>query len=427
MQISLSHPSDTQAKITIIASEAELTSLKEQVLAAFQKKVKVQGFREGKAPLSMVEKSLDQNVLQSEFLDQALNQMYFKAINEKKLRVVANPEVNISKFVPFGTLEFEATVEVLGEVKIPDYKKLKVSRKPVKITAADIDSVIDSLKQRVAEKNDVDRPVADKDNVYIDFKGIDDKGVPVNGAEGSDYPLLIGSKTFIPGFEENIIGMKAGEEKTFTLTFPKDYGYKALANKKVTFTVTVSKVQEVIEPKLDDDFASQAGPFKSVDELKEDIKNQLEIERQREADRAFENDIVEQIAAKTKVSIPRSLVESQIDRIEQDEKQNILYRGQTWEEHLKEEGVTQEQHRESKRATAEAQVRAGLALAEIADLEKIEISEEELSARIEALKVQYKDQQMQAELQKPEARKEIASRMMTEKTLALLVSIASNR
>lgn len=425
MHISLTHPSDTQVKITIAASEQELTALKEQVLLSFQKKVKVQGFREGKAPLPMVEKTLDPNSLQGEFLDQALNQMYFKAVNEKQLRVVANPKVNITKFVPFSDLEFEADVEVLGDVKIPDYKKIKVTKNEVKITDKDVQGVIESLRQRIAEKKDVDRAAQDGDTVYIDFKGVDEKGEPVKGAEGKDYPLQLGSNSFIPGFESNIIGLKPGDEKTFTLKFPKDYGVKALASKDVTFTVSVSKVQESILPEMNDEFAAKAGPFKSVDELRSDIRTQLEIEKNREADRVFENEIVEAIAAKTKVSIPKSLVDNQIDRIEQEEKQNLVYRGQTWEEHLKEEGVDEEGHRESKRAQAEAQVRAGLALAEIADVEKIEVSNDELETRVSILKGQYQDKQMQEELSKPEAKREIASRLMTEKTLTRLVELNS--
>lgn len=425
MQISLTHPSDTEAKLAIVANEAELQAVKHEVLAAFQKDVKIQGFRAGKAPLPLVEKNVNPASLQSEFLDQAINQMYFKAINEKKLRVVNNPQVNVTKFVPFNTLEFEATVDVLGDVKVPDYKKIKLTKETVKITADEVTGVIKSLQQRIAEKKDVDRAAKAGDQVFIDFKGVDAKGEPINGAEGKDYPLVLGSNAFIPGFEDNVIGMKANEEKTFTLTFPKDYGVKALANKKVTFTVNATKVQEVVEPKLDDEFAAKAGPFKTVQELKDDIKKQLTIERQNEADRKFENDLIEEVAKKTKVAIPKSMIDVQIDRMEQDERQNLAYRGQTWDEHLKEEGVTAEEHREQKRPQAEAQVRAGLALAEISDLEKVEVTPEELEVRLQVLRGQYPDKQMQAELSKPEARREIHSRMLTEKTIQKLVGYTS--
>jgi trigger factor len=427
MQITLTHPSDTQAKLKVVANEAELAVLKETVLTRFQKEVKIQGFRQGKAPLPLVEKNIAPAAFQNEFLDEAINQMYVQAVNDKKLRIVNNPQISLTKWVPFTELEFDAEVEVVGEVKLPDYKKIKLAKEAVKVTADDVKAVVKQLQQRAAERKDVDRAAKSGDQTYIDFKGVDAKGEPVNGAEGKDYPLILGSNSFIPGFEDNVVGMKAGEEKTFTLTFPKDYGVKALANKKVTFTVNLTKVQEIVEPNADDAFAATVGPFKSMDELKTDIKKQLEAERQNEVDRKFENDLIEEIAKKVKVSIPKSMVDNQISRMESDEKQNLIYRGQTWEEHLKEEGVTEEEHHEQKREQAEAQVRAGLALAEIAEAEEVRVSDDELDVRMQLLRGQYSDSQMQAELNKPEARREIRSRMLTEKTVEKLVGHATSK
>lgn len=427
MQITLTHPSDTQAKLKIVANEAELSTMKETVLAKFQKQVKIQGFREGKAPLALVEKNVDPSALETEFLDEAINQMYIQAVNDKKLRVVNNPQVNIVKWVPFTTLEFEADVEIIGEVKLPDYKKIKVVKDTPKVTAEDVAAVLKQLQTRAAEKKDVDRAAKLGDQVYIDFKGVDVKGEAISGADGTDYPLILGSKTFIPGFEDNVVGMTAAEEKTFTLKFPKEYGVKALANKDVTFTVTATKVQEVIEPKADDAFAATVGPFKTIAELKENIKQQLVTERQTEVDRKFENEIVEAIAAKTKVALPKTLVDSQIDRMDTDEKQNLLYRGQTWEEHLKDEGLTEEEHHEQKRPQAESQVRAGLALAEIAEAEGIRVTDDELDVRMQLLRGQYKDPGMQEELAKPEAMRDIHSRMMTEKTIDKLKEYAAKK
>jgi trigger factor len=417
MQISVTHSSDTEVNISVVANEAEMRPLKEHVLEHFQARVKLPGFREGKAPLSLVEKNVDPAQLQSEFLEEAVNQMYVQAINQEHLRPVANPEVSLKKFVPFTILEFEATVQIVGEITLADYKKMKKTKPEVKITAKDVTEVIDALKKRVAEKKDVDRAAKADDQVWIDFKGVDDKGEPVKGAEGKDYPLTIGSNTFIPGFEDNVIGMKANDEKTFTLKFPKEYGVAALASKDVTFTVTATKVQEVVEPKVDDDFAAKVGPFKTVEELKADIKEQLTLERQQEADRKFENELIEEITAKSKVAVPKVLVDEQVDRIEQEERQNLVYRGQTWQEHLEEEGVTAEEHREQKRPAAEERVKAGLVLSEISEVEKIDITPEELEIRIQLLKGQYQDAQMQAELDKPENRREILSRMLTEKTM----------
>lgn len=427
MQIKLTYPTDTDAVLNIIATPQELDGIKQHTLGHFRSRVKIAGFREGKAPLDLLEKNVDGATLQSEFLEEAINQLYMQAVQNEKIRPVTNPEVNITKFVPYTTLEFEVKVSVIGEVKIPDYKKIKKTKPEVKVTADDVKEVLSNLQQRAAEKKDVDRAAKDGDQVYIDFVGTDEKGQPVEGTDGKDYPLVLGSNSFIPGFEEGIIGMKAGEEKELPLTFPKDYHAPKLAGVKVTFAVTLIKVQEVVEPRLDDAFAATIGPFKTVDELKADIKKQLQAERENENSRLFENELIGELADKTKVSIPKAVVDEQIDRIEDQERQNLVYRGQTWEEHLKEEGVTEEEHHEQKRPEAERGIKASLMLAEIAEAEGLEVTPEELEIRMQLLKGQYPDAGMQAELNKPENRRDIASRMLTEKTVETLLSYASSK
>lgn len=427
MQVKRTHPTDTEAVLNIIATGQELDGIKQHTLGHFRNRVKIAGFREGKAPLDLIEKNIDSAALQSEFLEEAINQLYVQAVQSEKLRPVSNPEVNITKFVPYTTLEFEVKVSVIGEIKIPDYKKVRKTKPEIKVTADEVKDVIKNLQTRAAEKKDVDRAAKLGDQVYIDFKGTDAKGEPVPGADGSDYPLVLGSNSFIPGFEDNVVDMKAGDEKSFELTFPKDYHAKELAGAKVTFAVTATKVQEVVEPKLDDAFAASIGPFKTVDELKKDIKKQLEVERETEVNRLFENELIGELADKTKVSIPKAIVDEQIDKIEDQERQNLVYRGQTWEEHLKEEGITAEEHHEQKRPEAERGIRASLMLAEIAEAEGLDVTPEELEIRMQLLKGQYPDEGMQAELNKPENRRDIASRMLTEKTVEKLVSYATKK
>lgn len=426
MQITQQHLSDTKVKLTIAVDAPVLAAAKESALMRMSRSVKVDGFRPGKAPLGVIEKQIDPAQLESEILEQIINQQYVGAIDQEKLRPVAQPEVSISKFVPYTTLEFTAEVEVVGKVSLGDYKKIKVAKKPVAIAAKDVDEVLENLRTRGAEKKDVDRPAKLGDQATIDFKGTDAKtGDAIAGADGKDYPLLLGSNSFIPGFEEALVGVKPKGKAEFTLTFPKDYGSAALQNKKVTFAVTVNSVQELVSPKLDDAFATTIGPFKSLAELKADIKKQLTLEREQEAQRAVENEILETLANKSQVAIPQPLIESEIDRIEEEEKRNIVYRGQTWQEHLDEEGVTAEAHRDKQRPAAELRVKAGLILAEVAEKEGLTVSKDELEVRLKLLKGQYTDPSMHAELDTVDARREIASRLLSEKTIAKLVSYAT--
>lgn len=426
MQVTKTNLSPTKVKLTIASDEQFLSTAKDYVVKKLGQSVKVAGFREGTAPLNIIEKNLEPARLQTEFLEQAVNSLYGQVVEKEKLRPVSDPKVELKKFVPFTTLDFEIEVEVVGDIKLADYKKIKKTKPSAKVSEKDVNEVIKSLQVRLADRIEIKRPAKNGDEVLIDFKGVNDKSEAVAGAEGKDYPLILGSNTFIPGFEPNIVGLKAGEEKKFDVTFPKDYSVAALANKKVTFTVKISKVSEPREPKADDKFAAKAGPFKTLAGLKTDIKKQLTFERQNEADRAYENELMQEIADKSNVIIPKVLVDEQIIRGEQQERQNLTYKGQTWQDHLAEEGVSEEQHRERNRPTAEESVKVGLILSEIAEHENIKVTPEELEIRIQILKGQYKDPKMQAELDKPESRRDITSRIITEKTVTKLVDYTAS-
>lgn len=321
MHAEVSNISPTKVKIVIKAISEDLLPFKNKVLTNLSKSVKLAGFRAGKAPLNLVEKNVDPAVLQREFLDEAMSSLYSRAAASEKIRPVGQPEVNVKKFVPFTTLEFEITTDVVGKIKLADYKKIKQAKPKPDVTSKDVNDVLESLKLRVAEKSEANRAAKATDEVIIDFKGADEKGQPVSGAEGKDYPLVLGSNTFIPGFEDNLIGLKPGEQKTFKLTFPKDYGVKALANRKVEFSVTIKKVNEVVTPKLDDSFAPKVGPFKTLKDLKDDIKKQLATEKQNEINRNFANELIEKISDKSTAAIPESMLEHQIEHNLEDLKE----------------------------------------------------------------------------------------------------------
>lgn len=425
MHVTRESKNPTQSHLVITATAEDLAPIKNHVLGHFRKSVKVPGFRPGKAPASLIEKHVDQKAFLDEFMEHALNDLYRKAIQQENLRPIAAPQVQIKKFVPFAELEFEADVETIGEVKLANYKAIKVAKKPVNVPAKEINDVLANLQKRLAERVAVDRAAKDGDEAVISFAGRDEQDKPIAGAEGQDYPLVIGSKSFIPGFEDELIGLKAGDKKEFKLTFPKDYGVAALQGKKVTFKVTVKKVQELKEPKADDEFAKKAGPFKSLAELKADIKKQLQAEQQRQAQTQRENEIIQKLVEKSSVEIPRVLIDEQIQRMEDEEKRNLVYRGQTWQEHLKEEGLTEEQHRKRQEPDAQLRVKAGLVLSEVAEREQISVQPEELEIRVQMLKGQYPDAAMQAQLDDPNNQQEIVSQLLTEKTIARLVEYSS--
>ncbi len=425
MRVTRKDNSPVNITLAIEGEAADLEPIRKHVVSHFQRSVKVPGFRLGKAPLNMVEKHANQQAFLDEFMEHALNELYRRAVDDENIRPISTPRVELKKFVPYTQLVFEAETEILGPIKLPSYGTMKLAKNKSTVTTKEVNDVLDSLKVRLSERGEADRPAKTGDEVIIDFSGRDSAHMPIAGADGKDHPLILGSNTFIPGFEDHLVGVKAGETKEFDVTFPKDYAVSGLQNKQVTFKVDVKKVQALKEPKLDDEFAKKAGPFKNLAELKADIKKQLTTEKQQQADTEYQNELMRRIAEKTQIDVPKSLVDEENTRLEEQEKQNLAYRGQTWQEHLRLEGITEEEHRQRHYPEAQERVKIGLILNEIAQKEGVSISPEELEIRLQILKGQYQDPQMQAELDKPANRRDIESRLMTEKTLQKLTAYAN--
>ncbi|MBP6962188.1 trigger factor [Candidatus Saccharibacteria bacterium] len=421
MKLHTTRDKDTSVTLDISATVEELAKVKNKVLHMLAPSVKVAGFREGKVPMEVVEKNLDDATFQSEFLNEAINMLYISAIKEERIRPVDQPKVSVKKFVPFTELEFSMEISVVGEIKLPNYKKITAKRQPVKVGTKEINDVLANLQTRASAREEVKREAKKGDEALIDFKGVNKKGEPVSGADGTDYPLVLGSGTFIPGFEDNVIGMKIDESKSFEVTFPKDYGAKALQNAKVTFTVSLKKVSEVVEPKLDDKFASTVGPFDSLEQLKEDIRKQLEADVASKVERDYESDIVKELSDKMKVAIPDSLISEQVEMVLSEVKQNIVQKGMTFDEFIASSGISEADYvKKEVTPEAERRVKAGLMLSEIADVEGIDVTPEELEVRMQQLLAQYRDPGMQEELNKPENRREINARLRTEKVIKFL-------
>lgn len=414
----------THRTITISLVSEDINEVKNHIIAELSKGLKVPGFRPGKAPKETAEKHLDQKTLQSEVLSEAVNTFFFKALSQEGIQPVTEPKISITKFVPFTELEFVAEVAVLGQIKLGDYKKIRVKRKEVSITDAQVQEVIESLLTRSATKTIVARPAKVGDEVLIDFLGKDSDGKEIPGAKGSNYPLVLGSKSFIPGFEEALVGVKAADEKTFEVTFPKDYHAKSLQNKKVSFSVTVHDIKEVVPSELSDAFAASVGPFKDVEELKADITTQLQFEKDREQTVTLENECVEKMLETSKVEIPEELVKEQVERMLADEKSQAVYRGQTFDELLSTLGQTEEEFITSLKPEAEKRIRIGVLLSEISKAEGIDASPEEVATRQQLLKSQYQDPGFRSELDKPEVLRDLRVRIVTEKTLTKMLEYA---
>ncbi len=417
---------ETEIEFKISLDRQELLAAEEQALKQIGKTSKIKGFREGKAPINVVKQNTDPNKLADKTLEIAINQHLVQAFSENKVTPLDQPHVTIDKFVPEQELEFRATFETLPKVKLPNYKKLKVKKESVKVTDKEVEDTLERVRQSFAEEKPVKRAVKSGDKAEIDFKGFKD-GKAFAGGEGKNYPLAIGSNTFIPGFEEQLIGHQAGDEFDIEVTFPKNYGEKSLAGAKAKFEIKLHQVLEVTLPKLDDELAKKTKMFKTLDELKADIRKNLIVSKEEAATEDFKNRLVEALAKQTKAVVPNVLRDDQIRALEQEFRQNLAYRGNTLEKFLENSGKTYEDWRKAElEPAAEMRVKAGLALAELAKELEIEITDTEVETQLEQLKTQYaKNEDAIKQLDNPRVVNDIRSNLITQKAIDWLVEFNS--
>lgn len=417
---------DTKVELTISVTSEELSTAKQVALSKIARDLKVPGFRKGKVPIEVAKKNVDPAALQEEVINNALSRAVAEAFLGENLQALERPAVEVKKFVPDQELEFTAEAEVVPPVKLGDFKKLKSKRAAVKVSDADIDEVIVRMQQSFASKKEAEREAKNGDEAVIDFVGKkDDK--PFDGGSATDYGLRLGEGQFIPGFEEGVVGHKAGDEFSLDLKFPKDYHAKELADAKVVFDVKLKKVNEVVLPELNEEFAAKAGPFTDMDQLKEDIRREISAQKERESAEKFKDALVGELADSSKVALPELLVEDQVRSIEQDLTQNLMYQGLTMDSYLEMQKFASKDDwvKEEARPAAEKRVKAGLVLAELSKEFKIDVSHAELSAQIEQMKQQYgaRDEKLAKQFENPDVHRDIANRLITEKTVDKLVEI----
>lgn len=424
MKQSTKHLSETKVELTITVTPEELKNAELVALEKISKEIKVPGFRQGKVPASVAAKHVNPNDLAQHTLENALSRAVADAFADADVQALDRPEVEVKKFVPGTELEFIATSEILPAITLGDYKKLSAKPAKVSVTKKDIDEITDRIKKGYAEKKSVDRKAKKGDEVTIDFVGKKD-GVPFDGGAAEDYDIVLGSDSFIPGFEDGIVGRAKGDAFDLDLEFPSHYHVEDLKGAKVVFSVTLKDVKEVVEPELTDELAAKAGPFKSVKELEDDIKRELTAQKQREADEKLKDALVTEVVEKSEVPVPEILIADQMRSIEQDMVQNLMQRGLTLDMYLAEKDFKDKQtwlDSEVKDAAIN-RVKAGLVLAELSKELKVEASNEELLERMNQLAQQYPSEDMQKQLKTPEAQRDIANRLLTDKTIDKLVEL----
>lgn len=425
MKTKLKKLSDSRVELTVTLDAKDLKPAKEKALVKLAKELKVEGFRKGKVPTEVAKKFIPENDLNAEVVDYAVRTTVVPAFQEVEKSPLVMPSVNVTKYVPDEIVEYTATADIIPEVKLGDYKKLGVKKETVKVTEKEISEILDNIATSYGEKKVVKRAAKMGDEVVLDFVGKKD-GKEFNGGSAKDYKLTLGSKTFIPGFEEGIVGHASGDKFDLPLTFPKNYGVKDLAGAKTVFEVLVKQVNEIVKPKIDDELAAKCGPFKTVAELKADIKKNLQAQNEHKLEDKYKDDLVNELVKKSKIPAPEILIDDQVRMIREDMTRNATAQGMSFEDFLEANNETLENWEKEARKIAEQRVKASLALQNVALAEKITVSDDEVGAKIAELRDVYKKSpDALKQLKDPNVKMDIKNRMTIEKTLDYLVKANS--
>ena len=377
--------SSNKVKLTFDIDAARFDAAMDKAYYKVRSRVNIPGFRKGRAPRKLIENYYGEGILFEEAFDRIFEEVYGPAIEENKIDVVDRPEIDVQQIGSGKNLQFTCEVYVTPDVKLGEYKGLKVKKEHTLVSDDQVDAKVEEERRKQAAEEKVEgRPVQDGDTVNLNYAGTVD-GVAFAGGTAENQTLKIGSHTFIPGFEEQMIGMNADEEKDLHVTFPEDYGAEDLAGREAVFHVKVNSITETKLPELDDEFAKDISEFDTLDEYRADIRRKLE-EQAAERDRnAFTNAVIEKVMENAEVDIPEAMINRQIDSMVRDFEYRLRAQGMKLEDFMKYTGQNDEQLRAGYREQAEKSVRAHLVLSAVEKAEQIEATEEEIDAEIAKL------------------------------------------
>lgn len=389
-------------------------------------KYNLPGFRKGKAPRVVIESQYGKGVFYNDAIEILFPEVYPQAIKELNIDPVDSPNLDVEEISKDNGLVMVLNVEVKPEFELGNYKGIEVTKVENNVTEDEVDLKLKEMLDRNSRLVSVeDKALESGDTAVIDFEGFDN-GVAFEGGKGENYNLVIGSNTFIPGFEDQLIGKKAGEELKVEVNFPEEYHVEALAGKPVVFEVKVNDVKIKEVPELDDEFAKDASEFDTLAELRADIKAKLQEEAKKAAEVELKNTIVEKVAENTEIDVPESMINNQINNMLNDLNYQLQYQGLSLQHLLEMTGRTMEQLREERREDAKKLVKSSLVLEAIADAEKIEVSDEEFNQELEKMASAYnmEVEKIKSSL-RPEDIEDIKGQVKITKTLDLLVESAN--
>ena len=390
MSVQVEKLEKNMAKLTVEVSAEDFKAAIKKAFNKNKNRFSIPGFRKGKAPQAMIEKMYGEGVFYEDAADEAINASYAEAMKESGLDIVSRPEVTIEKIGKDEPFVYSALVAVKPEVTLGQYKGVEVEKADASVSAEDVEAELKKVQEQNARLLTVeDRGVEDGDQTVIDFEGfVDGKGF--EGGKAEDYPLTIGSHSFIDTFEEQLIGKKIGEECEVNVTFPTEYHAADLAGKPATFKVTVKEIKVKELPELNDEFASEVSEFDTLDEYKKDVEKKLAEKKEIEANSKNEDAVVTKVVENASMEIPDKMIDAQAENMVQDMARRMQSQGLSLDMYLKYTGMTVEQMKEQARPDAEKRIRTRLVLEAVAKAENIQISDEKVDEEVAKMAEAYK-------------------------------------
>lgn len=382
----------SQVEITITVLYADYVKAEKATVESVGQEIKVDGFRSGNIPENMIREKVGADTIRELTLERVIPISYSAAVKANDIQVIAQPTVAIKEPVnkEGDNLVYTATVSVMPDVKLGDYKKIKVKRKEVKVTKKELDETLEMLLNRFAEWEDVEREAKHGDRVELDFEGFDDKGILIENTASKNHPVILGSKSMIPGFEEAVFGMSKDEAKEFDIAFPKDYHSKPMQGKKVKFKLKLNRTEQKKSSELDEKMVEQiTGKKDSVADFKKRVEDDLLAEMKQRAQAEMDNQVVAAIVKITKAELPASLIADEIALMKEERKAQIARQGITWEQYLEHVKKSEEDFAKDHEKGAEERLLARLGVNQIIREEKIEATAEDVEKKIQEIIGQY--------------------------------------
>ena len=378
------------AKLTIEVPAEEFDAAIKNAYNKNKNKFSIPGFRKGKAPLAMLEKMYGAGIFYEDAANEVIDASYPKAAEESKEEIVSTPEIKVTQIEKGKAFIYEATVALKPEVTRGEYKGVEVKKAEAVVTDEDVENELTAARKKNGRLIDVeDGTIEDGDNTIIDFTGyIDDK--TFDGGAGTDYPLVIGSHSFIEGFEDQLIGKKKGETCDVNVTFPAEYHADELAGKPAKFVVTIKEVKRNELPELNDEFASEVSDFDTLDEYKADIRKKLQEKKEQDAKVENENNVIEKVVENAQMELPQPMVDTQAREMVENYARRLQSQGLNINDYMKYTGMTPEKLMEQMRPEAEKRIKTRLVLEKVVEVENVEVSDEKLDEQINEIAASYK-------------------------------------